>query len=338
MATTLGSVFYDQQLRNYNLANSSFFNMSAPGTTSFSQTHNTSRVLGLTDAHTLIIPSSLGIQIVAFTIMVSVCSVFGTLGNIPVLIVYCKRQDKRTANTFIKVLAVIDLVVCAIIMPYTIVFELHLVTSDVACRLLEFLRHLAVSASNLTLVAIAVERYVAVCVIGHRLTVRNVKIGMCIVMAVSAVTAAPAVGIFAAVTKEDLKDVNCSFPHSNFADDFVFCHFTTSIMGPMLTRIYQAVLMITFFVTFIVIVVFYTIVYTALWKRAKRRSRQSMRTDFENESSVSLDKRRSAASFHELSQDGGEANHNGHLMLEAAQGGPMENISTLKVPEDERKI
>ncbi|KAK7098897.1 hypothetical protein V1264_003114 [Littorina saxatilis] len=226
-------------------------------------------------------------QFIAFAVMVSFCSLLGTLGNVPVLIVYSAKNERRTANTFIKTLAVIDLVVCAIIMPYSIIMELHLVTSDIVCRMFEFVRHVSIIASNLTLVAIAVERYVAVCLIGHRLTVYHLNQGIFVVFGVSVLVAIPSMGIFAAVTKEEVKDVNCAF-HHNFDDDFYFCHFTTSLLGPDLSRAYQAALMILFFLTFIAIVVFYAIVYSALWKRAKRRSLlQSFKIDLEP-SSVTL--------------------------------------------------
>ena len=172
---------------------------------------------------------------------------------------------------FIKVLAIIDLVVCVIIMPYTVVLELHLVTSDIVCRMFEFVRHLSVTASNLTLVAIAVERYVAVCVIGHRLTIGNVHQGMVAVMVVSILIAVPSMGIFATVKKEDVQEVMCAYPHA-FEDEFTFCHFTTTVFGPVLSTAYQVVLMALFFVTFLVIVLLYAVVYTSLWKRAKRRS------------------------------------------------------------------
>lgn len=234
-----------------------------------SNPNNFTMFIGYTD----FLSTGLGVQLIGFAILISMCSVVGTLGNIPVLLVYCARRDKRTANTFIKVLAVIDLVVCAVIMPYTIVYELHLVTSDIVCRLFEFLRHVAVTASNLTLVAIAVERYVAVCVIRHRLTVHNVNQGMCVVVGVSVVIATPSMAMFATVTLKEVDDVMCSFPH-DFAEGFTFCHFTTGLMGPVLAFVYQAGLMIFFFFTFILIVVLYSIVYYSLWKRAQQRSRK----------------------------------------------------------------
>ncbi|KAL8563718.1 hypothetical protein ACOMHN_063486 [Nucella lapillus] len=167
-------------------------------------------------------------------------------------------------------LAVIDLVVCALIMPYSVIMELHLITSDVLCKTLEFVRHVSIGASNLTLVAIAMERYMAVCVLTHRLTMHTVNQGMFAVFAVSALLATPSMGVFAVASLEEVENVNCAIPH-RFQPAFSFCHFTTSLLGPALTTAYQAVLMIFFFITFIVIVVLYTMVYSYLWKRAKRR-------------------------------------------------------------------
>ena len=262
-----------------------------------------------------VLSTALGIQVVAFMVMVSVCSVLGTLGNIPVLLVYCASNEKRTSSTFIKVLAVIDLVVCAVIMPYTIILELHLVTSDIICRIFEFLRHLSITASNLTLVAIAVERYMAVCLIGHRLTVHNVNQGMFVVVGISVVVAVPSMAMFAAVTKNEVKDVNCVFPH-NFDDNVSFCHFTTSLLGPVLSRAYQTALMLFFVATFVVIVVLYSIVYSSLWRRAKRRSIvQSFRIEVDASSSGETLKKPRDSSLPESEQERRSPRINEELML-----------------------
>ena len=110
--------------------------------------------------------------------MISSLAVVGILGNIPVLIVYTRRRDTLPTSTFIKVLAVIDLIVCALFMPYTIVYEFHLVTSDIVCRVCEFMRHCTLFISVKTLVAIGSERYFAVCKISTKINVNSINIGL----------------------------------------------------------------------------------------------------------------------------------------------------------------
>ncbi|KAK6191477.1 hypothetical protein SNE40_003155 [Patella caerulea] len=208
-------------------------------------------------------------QYLVLAISIGIYSILGTAGNLPVLVVYFRKRDKKAANTFIRVLALIDLVVSAMIMPYTLIYELHMVQSDIICRGVEFLRHFTIIASNMTLVAIAVERYCAVCRLSQRFSVQNVNQGMLVMLTVSLILAFPSIGIFAVVPTSTVQDVNCSFPH--VSNDTMVCHFTTTIVGETVAYIYQSVLMLSFFITLIMIVIFYSIVYSVLWKRAKSR-------------------------------------------------------------------
>ncbi|ESO84669.1 hypothetical protein LOTGIDRAFT_168534 [Lottia gigantea] len=121
----------------------------------------------------------------------------------------------------------------------------------------------------MTLVAIAVERYCAVCHLAQRFSVQNVNQGMLVVLTVSLILAFPSIGIFAVVPATDVQDINCSFPH--VSNETTFCHFTTSIVGETVAYIYQGVLMLSFFISLIMIMIFYTIVYLVLWRRAKQR-------------------------------------------------------------------
>lgn len=129
-------------------------------------------------AGTLISKGSWNLEYICLAVYLTVCSFVGILGNIPVLIVYFHKRDQMVSNTFIKVLAILDLLVCMLIMPYTMIYELHMVSSDVACRLFEFLRHFVIAASNITLVAISVERYIAVCHLSCKMSVDLVNKGI----------------------------------------------------------------------------------------------------------------------------------------------------------------
>ncbi|OWF54160.1 growth hormone secretagogue receptor type 1-like [Mizuhopecten yessoensis] len=213
------------------------------------------------------------LEYITLAVYLTLFSVIGTLGNIPILIVYFHRNDHTTANTFIKVLAIIDLLVCSFIMPYTMVYELHMVRNDVVCRTFEFLRHFVIVASNLTLVAIAVERYIAVCRLTLRMSVQNVNRGMIFIAFCSMLFGAPSVGIFAVVSDAELTNVSCAYDHS--VTHSKFCHFTYAILGETLVTLYQGGLMVIFLLTFLFIVVLYLIVYTVLWKKTKLRKRMT---------------------------------------------------------------
>ena len=209
-------------------------------------------------------------------VMISALAFIGVIGNIPVLIVYFRRRDNLSYNTFIKVLAFIDLLVCSFNMVYSIFYELHLVTSDITCRSCEFVLHFCISASNITLIAIAMERYIAVCRLSTKLNLNTIKSGVWIIFGLSALMAAPSVGTFAVVHDSDVQDVKCRFPH-----DFTsgtFCHFTYSIMGKTVVTAYQLLQAISFFISVLIITVLYSIVYFVLWKKSKLRRKMVSRT------------------------------------------------------------
>lgn len=222
------------------------------------------------------------LEYIFLAIYLTVCSFIGILGNIPVLIVYFHKQDHMVSNTFIKVLAILDLLVCTLIIPYTMVYELHMVSSDVACRLFEFLRHFAIASSNITLVAISVERYIAVCHLARKMSVDHVNRGLVSILVISCVVAAPAMGTFAVVSSKDISDIHCSYDKFHGSSGH-FCHFTYSIMGELLVSIYQGVLALSFVVTLGTIMVLYIIVYYVLWKRSilhrKRHARSQLVSD-----------------------------------------------------------
>lgn len=63
--------------------------------------------------------------LIALWIVLLVTIIFGTTGNILVLYVYINRKDNKTCTFFIKMLAVVDLVICLILAP----LELYQVTT-----------------------------------------------------------------------------------------------------------------------------------------------------------------------------------------------------------------
>ena len=201
-------------------------------------------------------------------VMVTGLALIGIVGNISVLIVYFRRRDNLVSNTFIKVLAFIDLVVCVFGVSYSIVYELHLVTSDIVCRFCEFVIHFCIFASNITLVAIATERYIAVCQIHTKLNVSNINVGIWVIFILSAILGAPAVGTFA-VVQEAERDVKCRFSHEYSSG--TFCQFTYSVMGRTLVTAYQIVSLAMFLISALVIAVLYCIIYYALWKKSSLR-------------------------------------------------------------------
>ncbi|CAH1773379.1 unnamed protein product [Owenia fusiformis] len=100
-----------------------------------------------------------------FIIYMAIIFVCGVIGNAIIIRVYWKRQKHHASATksFIKTLAVTDLLLCVLIIPYSIIFELHLIHNLVLCKVFEFIRHFMIAQALLTMVGVAIERYFAIC-------------------------------------------------------------------------------------------------------------------------------------------------------------------------------
>ena len=98
-------------------------------------------------------------------LLMGVLMLVGILGNTLVLIVYILRKRKTTAQNYIVYLAAIDLLACVVIHPYVIykLFNNYNQTWTVACKIFEFIVHTSLALSGLTLMVIAVDRYLAIC-------------------------------------------------------------------------------------------------------------------------------------------------------------------------------
>lgn len=55
--------------------------------------------------------------LVSVWIVLIITIIFGTIGNILVLYVYINRKDNKTCTFFIKILAIVDLIICLFLAP-----------------------------------------------------------------------------------------------------------------------------------------------------------------------------------------------------------------------------
>ncbi|CAF0950336.1 unnamed protein product [Rotaria sordida] len=100
--------------------------------------------------------------LIALWIVLLVTIIFGTIGNILVLYVYINRKDNKTSTFFIKMLAVVDLIICLILAP----LELYQITTGIRneflCKFYGFLST-HVLYSTLLITTIAFDRYFCIC-------------------------------------------------------------------------------------------------------------------------------------------------------------------------------
>ncbi|KAA3679185.1 uncharacterized protein DEA37_0011673 [Paragonimus westermani] len=104
-------------------------------------------------------------QIPTVMAMLMVISIVGIVGNVLVIIVYMLKHDKLTANLFILVLAVSDLLSCSTLVPATICIEYieWRMQSVVFCKVYYLLNNTFIPFSSLLISCIAFDRYFCLC-------------------------------------------------------------------------------------------------------------------------------------------------------------------------------
>lgn len=134
-------------------------------------------------------------QLIPAMVFIAFLMVVGLAGNVVVCFVFFFRLRMSTQHVLIMSLAVFDLLSCSIAMPteivdmrYFLMFE-----NEFACRLLRFINFFSAFASIMTLVVIAVDRYLKVCrPLGPRLSLRHTKMALAVVVFVAVAAALPA--------------------------------------------------------------------------------------------------------------------------------------------------
>ena len=100
-------------------------------------------------------------QYIVGVVFVTIMMVMGIIGNVHVIFVYAFRMKPSNHRIFILVLAVLDLIVCSIAMPFSIVDLWNPLTFTMvsACKVLRFINYFICSSSALVLLVISVERW-----------------------------------------------------------------------------------------------------------------------------------------------------------------------------------
>jgi hypothetical protein len=100
-----------------------------------------------------------------------VVSITGIIGNLIVTSVYINKNDKATSSFFILVLAFSDLVVCSILIPFTIFIEASnfQIESILFCKLYYFITTTIVPNGCFLMVSIAFDRFFCICQVNFNL-------------------------------------------------------------------------------------------------------------------------------------------------------------------------
>ena len=145
-------------------------------------------------------------------------SIVGSVGNAIVVYIYSNKKDKAISTIFIISLAIVDLLTCLLIIPFTITMEFinFRIVYDGLCKMYFFLITFNVPFSMFIMVAIAVDRYFCIChpFLGV-MTVKRAKILICVLGLF-----ATSLGIFTSLM-HGMYDFNSVF-NATAIDDFSF--------------------------------------------------------------------------------------------------------------------
>ncbi|XP_077434904.1 neuropeptide Y receptor Y7 isoform X2 [Vanacampus margaritifer] len=177
------------------------------------------------------ITKHLGVQITLITAY-SLIILLGLLGNALVIYMIIRYRNMRTVtNFFIANLALADLLVDTLCLPFTLVYTLldEWKFGAVLCHMVPFAQALSVHVSILTLTVIALERYrCIVFYLGQRLTWHASFLIMALTWTISAVLAAP-LAIFREYRYEEIPNINLHFavcfeswPHGTSRDGVIY--------------------------------------------------------------------------------------------------------------------
>ncbi|OCT93497.1 cholecystokinin receptor [Xenopus laevis] len=111
-------------------------------------------------------PSPSDLNLWVRIVMYSVIFLLSVFGNTLIIIVLVMNKRLRTiTNSFLLSLALSDLMVAVLCMPFTLIPNLmeNFIFGEVICRTAAYFMGLSVSVSTFNLVAISIERYSAIC-------------------------------------------------------------------------------------------------------------------------------------------------------------------------------
>ena len=197
------------------------------------------------------------------TLVYSVMFLFSLSGNAMILHIVLSRPYMRSVtNSLIANMAIADLLMTLSAMPYSAVYSYVQsrwfggIMGMITCKLLHFSVTLSIAASILTLIVIALDRFVAVAYPFKRLrSVRKISATSCIIWIVSVILTSPYLYCFKTVLQKD----------GNY-----YCFIMWEPLADTLTasRIYFSFFFISLYVVpLFVTAIFYSIISFKLWFR-----------------------------------------------------------------------
>ncbi|KAL3858419.1 hypothetical protein ACJMK2_013010 [Sinanodonta woodiana] len=193
------------------------------------------------------------LQNIGGIILVSFVMIVGIGGNSIAFFVYLRKFKKSTHRTFIVTLAIIDLLICCVSMPFILVTLRNPITfqSNGGCKVVNFLSYFMCIGSSIILLTIAAERYRKICVPHGRQISERMSIYICVLdVTLGILFSWPAAVIFGDRTFKTNVD-NIVGTECSVIDDFV---------GTKYPAYFNIFLMLFFFATLIILSILYALI------------------------------------------------------------------------------
>ncbi|XP_061185887.1 neuropeptide SIFamide receptor-like [Saccostrea echinata] len=214
------------------------------------------------------------LNVLIFLMSISVFAIIGIIGNSLIIAVYLKTRRSFFNRTYIVALSIVDLIADLIIAPYTAVFELQLVTSDVICHGMEVVRHTVIGFSNLILILIASERLLMVWKPTKIISERNKIMAILVLLVISIFSGLPSGAIYQVSGNELIPNGNTTDVSNNTVTvKEGFCQYTTSILGENMSMMYRNFLAFMILLEFFILIIVYVLVYVLICRQKMRMRR-----------------------------------------------------------------
>ncbi|XP_062621279.1 uncharacterized protein LOC134282885 [Saccostrea cucullata] len=200
---------------------------------------------------------------IIFLIATSIYIILGTIGNALVIAVYVSKKRHFPRRTYILTLAITDLVIMTVVAPYTIVFELRLVTSQFVCHVFEVVRHSGIGFSNLILILIAMERLLMVWKPLKVMKGRTKLAWIIGFLIFTIVCSSPSALIYDVDFHGDPLPVNVTQVQEKY------CDYTTGILGEEKSNMYRNFIIILIVSELLVLIVMYILVFILIYRQRK---------------------------------------------------------------------
>ncbi|XP_050402927.1 orexin receptor type 2 isoform X1 [Patella vulgata] len=199
-----------------------------------------------------------------FCVLFIIVFIFGVTGNSLVCFAVWRNVQLRTITNFFLVnLAVADLLVIVICLPPTFAqtFWETWFLGDAMCKIVEFLQNISVIVSVLTLTAISIERWFAIChPLSFKETRRHVIITLIVIWVAANVFSVPSLIIFSTV------------PDAMVPDNLTVLLTTCRPSGYEQTTLYKEIIhLVVFYVIPVIVMTFaYFSIASCLWSSIKK--------------------------------------------------------------------